>query len=88
MGMNIKRIYVSDSTWFSGHYLIHWAPPRPILPWGEWEESFTYQRIAWPLPWRRVYEVVVIGDTTYIFLRASAFRPAPPTLRMKGEPDA
>lgn len=89
VGMNINRIYVSDTTWVGGHYFIPWAPPLRVRDVPEnWDGTTTYQRIAWPLPRHRVYEVTVIGDTTYIFLRASAFRPAPPTLRVKEEPDA
>ncbi len=75
VAMSAKHIYVSDKTWFeTRYYEILWVPPQPVLPLSEeLPISTVYQRIMWPLPQGRIYEIVTIGDTTYVLLRASAF---------------
>ena len=80
--MRIQRIMVSDVIWFThGYYHLVWSPPVPVLSvpdnWQDIPEDVDLQQVAWPLPLHRVYEVTPpIGDTTYIFLLASAFQRA------------
>lgn len=59
LAMKVRRMYIPDSFWLSGYIII------PV--------ANGCLNITWPLPRCRVYEIVPLGETTYIFLRASAF---------------
>ena len=70
--MDAKYIYISDEDWYRGYFLLYWMAPTPVRPLSEPPDpTVEYQQIKWPLPRHRVYEVVPLGDITYVLRRAS-----------------